>query len=744
VSRKPEVVALAAVVSSVLIAFADVLLLGKVFYARDVVLGFYPAFSALRHAVRAGQFPFWNPFFSAGQPLAANPAYSALYPVPWLGIPFDGFTPFALVVILHYLIAAIGFFLLLRSLKLHPAACAFGAISFALGGLMMSLNNLVSVLYAVSWMPWLALFSRRFFRERRMRDFALAALVLGVILLIGEQSVILQCGALVAAYGVYRWRSARVLIPAAAICLIALLVGLAQILPALDHQRDSSRARPLSYADVTTWSMFPARPLELIDANAFGNFSPDVIYFWASEHPSKLPWLFSIYAGLFAAALMIAGVVRQIRGWNFVVSVSLASYAVAIGKDGPGFPLLYRLGLRSLRFPEKFFISAIFVLTIFAAIAADEFLRHARFRRVVFLTSIVLAVIAAGVWAFACSSMFALFLDPTTVDIEQTLIAARAGALSSFVTSIGLVLILALRNRTRLCLTLLALFIAVDLGSRIRSVAPRLDGSFYTPPPLAASLRAQPGAVRIYNDAAWKYLAGAPRIAQEESEWRLRNSVVPEIQTAWGIESALEPDVAATDLLPSADFQLLFLKARRARQNDLMQRLASYAGITDVVLLRDARSATDPVRVQHFPGSRYYFARQLFPTARITDPNMSHLAAFVETPFAPAPGRVLRADARGSDTDLDVESAGNAALIISITRHKYWRATIDGNAAPLYAANVAFQGLTIPAGRHHVALRYRNPLIVVCGAISLLTAALLIAVAAGALRNKEWPSPSPH
>jgi uncharacterized membrane protein YfhO len=99
---------------------------------------------------------------------------------------------------------------------------------------------------------------------------------------------------------------------------------------------------------------------------------------------------------------------------------------------------------------------------------------------------------------------------------------------------------------------------------------------------------------------------------------------------------------------------------------------------------------------------------------------------------------------RGSEIDLDVESAGNAALIMSITRHKYWRATIDGNAVPPYAANVAFQGLTIPAGRHHIALRYRNPLIVICGVISLLTAAALIALAAGALRNKEWPSPSPH
>lgn len=731
--------------SCVLVSFADVILLGKVFFARDMALGFYPAFASLRHVVRAGQFPFWNPFFSAGQPLAANPAYAALYPLPWLAIAFDGFKPFALIVIVHYLIAATGFFFLLRSLRLSPTAAAFGAISFALGGLMMSLNNLVTVLYAVSCMPWLALFSRRFFRERRLRDFALAALILGLILLIGEQSVILQCGALLAAYGVYRWRSARALIPTAVICTIALLVGLAQILPALDHQRDSSRAHALTYADVTTWSLFPARPLELVNANAFGNFAPDVIYFWASDHSSKLPWLFSIYAGLFAAALIVSGFVLRIRGWAFVAVVSLVSYVVALGKHGPVIPLLYKLGVRSVRYPEKFFITAIFVLTIFAAIAADEFLRDARFRRVAFLTSIAFAAIAAAVLAFAFSPMFPNVLDPSKFDVEQTLIAARSGALASFFISIGLVLVLALRDRTRLCFGLLALFVAVDLGSRVRSVAPRLDGSFYEPPRLAISLRAQPGPVRIYNDAAWKYPAGAPRISQEDGEWRLRNSLQPEIQTAWGIESALEMDVAGTDLLPSAELELLFWKARRLGRDDLVRRFASFAGITHVVRLRDARSADDPILIQPFPGNRYYFAQQLLPATRVMEPNLPRFAAFVEKPFAPTPGRVLRVVERGNNIDIDVESAGSAVLIMSITRHKYWRATIDGTPASLYAANVAFQGLTIPRGRHHVTLRYCNPLIIISGIVSLLTlAVLLVIAAAGGLRSREWPSPSPH
>jgi hypothetical protein len=728
----------------VALAFADVLFFGKAFYARDIIRGFYPSFAALRSVVRGGAFPFWNPYFSAGQPLAANPAYAALYPVSWLALLSDGFHAFAVVTVLHYLIAAAGMFTLLRSLRLHPLAASFGAISFALGGTLLSLNNLLTVLYAMSWMPWLALFTRRFFSERRAADFAVASLVLGLILLTGEQSMILQCGALVVIYAIYRQRRARAIIPATALCAVALLVGLAQIGPALDHQRDSNRGASMTYADATTWSLLPARPLELLDPAVFSHFTPDAIYYWPSEHLSKLPWLFSIYPGLLASVLIVAGFARRIRGWTFVGAVSGVSYVIAIGRHGPVYRVLYTLGLRSIRYPEKFILTAIFLLTIFAAIAADEFLRDAAFRRTTFIVSIILAAFAAAVLAFAASAAFAYVWGPNR-DMAQIAIEARDGAVASLVTAIGLVLILALRNRLRLCLALLWIFTLADLGSRVRVVAPRLDESLYTPPRLARALATEPQPVRIFNDASWELFARPAPMVQADQAWRTRNALLPEAQALWGIESALEMDVARTDLAPSVEYASLFFDARRLGHRDVVQRLIALAGVTHLITAGDAASVDNPVRVLRFPGRRYYFAGQLLPAAQITAPNASRTAAFVDQPFEPAAGRVLRASEHGNAIDLDVESAGDAALIMSITRHKYWHATVDDNPATLFAANVAFQGLTIPRGTHHVALRYRNPVIVVCGIISLLTiAALLVIAAGGALRSRGSPSPSPR
>src|SRR5258708_39970404 len=101
----------------------------------------------------------------------------------------------------------------LRSLRLRPRRSLFGAVSFSLGGMLLSLSNLTNVLFGVAWFPWLAFAVRR-------RQLALASIFLGIILLIGDQAVILQAGFLLIAYSIRRrdWKSA-VLVTAAALAL---------------------------------------------------------------------------------------------------------------------------------------------------------------------------------------------------------------------------------------------------------------------------------------------------------------------------------------------------------------------------------------------------------------------------------------------------------------------------------------------------------------------------------------------
>jgi hypothetical protein len=701
VMRKRELVALGVLLLLVALAFADLLSTRRALYVRDVAREHVPERLVLRDAVRSG-FPFWNPRYAGGQPLAASPAFEVFYPPHWLIFLPNFLFAFALEIVVHYLIAAAGMFLLLRSLRLRLEAVAFGAFTFALSGLMLSFTNLLPYLFALAWWPWLAFFARRFFESHRPSDFALASLVLGLILLIGEPTTIIESGALLAAYAIYHLRGPRAIGWTAAICAAALLVGAAQVVPVIDHARDSGRATPMSYNEVTKWSLDPARPLELLDVPV------------KTTDPSGLPWLFSWYAGMLTAALLVAGFVHCVRGWKFVAIVVIVSYALAIGRHGPIIPLLYRAGLTFLRYPEKWFMPAAFVLIVFAAIVADRFFDDAVLRRTTH--------IAAG----------------TFVIVN----AIAGGVRLALATSVALTLILFLRGR--LLVALLALFVIVDLGAHITAIAPRIDSAFYTdPPPLARGI---PPHARIYNDADWQLLRMPKPPHLEPGDWepRLRAAMLPELQTLWGFDGVLESDIGRSHLHPSLDFLRLFQSARFHTRRDLVPMLLTLAGTTHVVTLRDPDSATAFARVVALPGNeKFTFAAALAATSRIAEPHpWPRGIAFVDRPFAPAPARIVRVDERASAIDLDVEATGDALLVLAVTRHKYWRATIDGNPAEILPANVAFQALRVGRGRHHVALRYRNPFVIVCAIVSLIAVLALASVAA--LRSKAPPPPSPR
>ena len=146
---------------------------------------------------------------------------------------------------------------------------------------------------------------------------------------------------------------------------------------------------------------------------------------------------------------------------------------------------------------------------------------------------------------------------------------------------------------------------------------------------------------------------------------------------------------------------------------------------------------------------RFYFADQMIRgfgendvgRTLFSNENLSPRTAFSDVAFAPAAGRVVASQVTANAIEADVEAASRTFLVLAVTRHKYWSAMIDGSPAILHPANVAFQGLVIEPGRHHIELRYENPVVIACGWISI--AALLLTLFA-ALRSKGSPSPSPH
>lgn len=694
----------AALAALVVVCFSDLLLFGRVLFFRDIVRLFVPARAILRDALASGELPLWNPRWAAGQPLAANPVYEAFYPLQFLTLVRDPAYGYGLQITLQLAIAALGMFFFLRSLDLHPPAAALGSVSFALGGVMLSLTNLPTSHASLVWFPWLALFGRRLLRHPTARDFALTSLTLGVILLAGEQAMILQAGALLAAYALTCDRRARSLALVAGVMGAALLVAAAQIAPALDFVRDSGRNTPLPPQVAMTWSFPPSRLLELA-------FPPP----WPQP---KLTWLISIYFGLFGGVLALTGFIRRVRGSVLIATIAVAGFVLSFGGS-----LFYLPLYRYIRYPEKWLTAPVFVLTVLAAIAADRLTTDDALARTATIVASVAAVAALA------------------------LLAMHRGTLLTAGLACALVILLALRGRVAppLWVALLAVFVLVDLCSHLGDLAPTQPADFYAPPPVASALGPNASAVRIFNEADEAAKSG---VGRTPGQWFVANhdAMLPEMQSTWGYQGVLENDVAITNLKRTAAFQSAFQAMKLAGRRDRVALLLAMGGTTHVIA-----PAADPKSLQPqlftLANPRYAFAQQIIqaPGAQLMqrllspEPLPQHVAFVDDAPFTPAPGRVLRVHETMNTIDLDVEAAGDkAALLLAVTPDKHWHATIDGRDAPLRIANIAFQMLVIPRGAHHVELRYRNPLVVASLGVSIVSALALLAVA---LRSRARRQP---
>ncbi|HEY2828629.1 MAG TPA: hypothetical protein VGJ88_00820, partial [Thermoanaerobaculia bacterium] len=120
-------------------------------------------------AVRSGEFPYWNPLYSGGAPLAANPAYELFYPPQWIVYFLPYAYAFQLHIIVHFLIAAVGTFFLIRSFGVKTLPSAAGAAAFVFSGPYLSLSAKLPILFAVSWMPLVLLLVRRLIEKPSMR-----------------------------------------------------------------------------------------------------------------------------------------------------------------------------------------------------------------------------------------------------------------------------------------------------------------------------------------------------------------------------------------------------------------------------------------------------------------------------------------------------------------------------------------------------------------------------------------------
>jgi hypothetical protein len=774
-ARRHDWIALVILTSLITLLFIDVLAGAQDLYEGDLFRYAWPNKKVLRDVVLGGEFPYWNRAFSGGQPMAANPAHAAFYPLTWLILLPSFGAAFQWFIVLHLYGAAWFMYAFLRSLALSPPAAFLGALSFAIGGLVLSYVTLLPILTAIVWIPLTLLFTRRFLLHRVRRDFVLGAVCFAMQLLVGEPTTILQTGLLLIVYAISRGgiRAAGIVMMLAA---TALLLAAVAVLPAIDHAADSVRARGFSYEIVTDWSMPPARLGELLHANLFGhNVVEGRRLYWGREvYGRGFPFVMSIYPGLLVSVLAAAGIIARVRGSGLTLALIAISVLLALGDFTPLWRLLYSLGLaRSIRYPEKFILTGIFVATVFAVKTLDIILRgDERLLRIATRVAAGIALVAVAGAVIALTplhpEMFAAIWTPPPSLFDPMVAAARKGWLVAAARAALLLILLiaAARAPRRVRIAAAGAFVLLDLGLLAPELARRADPEFLRETP--AVLRNLPpnrGEYRLFHHAMWHRTRREVvpfYLSHPDLRWVDRNAAIPMAPIAHGFQLALDGDYDYTSLLASTDFHAAVRADLPRLRPDWLEIAASMSNVWYRVVYQDPRSAfaaaggrvrdVQPVgilRMERAP--RYAFAERI-ETAHDRAEFVRRLAAggpakgtaYIDgAPFPPAAGVVRRVTETANTARLEVETAGRAFLTISVTPHKYWRVRVDGRETPAVVTNIGYQGVVIPtAGRHVVEMRYRNPLIAAGAAISLLTLLVLLAVAARRSRKLRAPAPS--
>jgi len=785
VQRRADVIAVTTLAILATLWFADVLFGVNQLYMRDLTRYYYPTKQILREIVQHGEFPYWNRYFSAGQPIAANPEHEVFYPLTWLILLPSYNLGYSLHVLLHIYIGLLGMYALLRSMELRPAAAWFGAISFGLGGLYLSYVNLLPILFCAAWLPLTCLYLRRFLLTRSARDFALGALFLGIQFLVAEPTTIAQTGLLLGIYALYRgWYSK----PRASQSFVAVLwvgllsiaaaaVGAAQMLTAVDHVHDSARSRPFDFSLVEAWSMPWAKYGEMIFPNFLGHISIErVMYYWAGGLYSGMgsPFLFSVYVGLAVMALAVAGAFVRPRGGRLVIVIFVVSSLFALGGHTPFLKWMYKAGVAtSIRYPEKFILMALFALIIFAAQMLERIFDGDENVRAGALGFAAAATLVPGI--LALSGFLPLYgktfmkiwgLTAGTVAAKMVSLSWHDWMLATSRGAILVVLLLTIRTpRRKVWLAAAGLFVAADLAWVTAEVNPRMPRRFFDRPPLESVLPKNRAAFRVFHEVDWygsekpaqQYFSTGPAVY-----WIVRNGLFPMTPAGSGVRTVLERDYDKTALLPTIDLVDSVWDVKRSGRSDWWLPFMAMSNAwyrADYRPFESEKKRTNgnffvakPVRfLAASPYPRYYFADQLITIKdrkdfvnKLTTSSFSPATAFIAQPgFVPARGTVGPVKETANTASMEVESTGRGFLVISVTPHKYWRITIDGKPVPAIVTNIGYQGIVVPTGRHRVEMVYRNDLARIGMPISAAAAALLIVVALVA-RRKPLPLPPPE
>ena len=770
---------------------APVFLSGQALFWGTPAAQFVPWWSWAWETLRGGHLPLWNPLLGMGAPLLANYQSGLLYPPNWLYLILAaiGGTPalawgMSLLVAAHLAWAAIGMALLAQRLGLGVLAQIISGLAFSLSGYLVARAGFLSINASVAWVPWVILGVTSL--GGVVPKLYCLSFCVGLQLLAGHAQTswytLLLAGMWAILWGMvnsppnpqpeggkHGWWRGRIAHRQSfvhlgrAIFLFAAAVGIgfalsaAQLLPTAEYLQQSQRASAVDYELAMTYSFWPWRFLTLLAPNLFGN--PVNGDYWGYANY----WEDAVYVGLLPIIMSVYAIIntgkrkkgqspeisrklsltndQAIVGSSFIDRHSTAlvyfllgifgfSFLLALGKNTPVFPWLYRYVPTFAMFqaPSRISLLGVFALALLAGIGVETW-RRPKGRSLYWarLGTAAAAAIALG------AGVAALGAQSYLVEIKPSFI--RATALAGF-WGVGVGILTLTAPRTSLVantenkpgkwsLAVITL-VVTDLLVAGWGLNPRVDLDFYNKPSPAAE------EVRIKAEGARLYLSNrTERAIKYDKLFRFDTFYPPLSEGGWRIlRAVMLPNINLLEGIPSANNFDPLVPGRYARwmeelakaDPELRERLLNLMNVSVV----EEMDASKPYGVRYdvrptLPRVRWIScARSARSSSEALELVLSSKADFdrvtvLETREVSqitncpgeSPAELNIISENPNHLEVQIEAAVNGYLLVADVWYPRWVAWVDGQPTRILRANYLFRAVEVPAGKHNVVFTYQ-------------------------------------
>ncbi|HLG74753.1 MAG TPA: YfhO family protein [Chloroflexota bacterium] len=684
----------------------------------DLASFLYPMYGFAAQALRAGHLPLWNPYLFSGMPYAADIQSGLFYPLNLLvelaGGTF-GYVNMESLALLHYALAGAFAYLLVRSLGVSRLGGLIAGVVWMWSGFMVAQLGHENMIAVASWLPLeLLLFRMALLEVRPLLTVPATSAMLAIAFFAGHTQLFLYELLALALFTAF-WGSYRRSVPLLAISVAgAGVLAAVQILPSLELTKLSLRAG-ISYQESTKFALAPAGLLTLLVPHFFGENAQN---YWGSWTTTEVFGYAGILPLVLAAAALRLRRHSETRFWFWLavlgVLLSLGDATVLQG-------WLYRFvpGFDKVRAPGRFLVYFDLGVAVLAAFGFDA-LRDARartrlvVRRLRWLTGGAALVVLAICLPVAYGVLL-------THQHEDAVIFHRLEVAASGVAVLALLLIASyalLRARRRWTAGFAAAAIAlvvVDLGSAGYGFNPGYQDVVapFRQPAIVGFLQRDPSA-RI--DAATNvddlFPPDLPMLDRLHSIWGLFNPV--QLADYYDLWKAYIPgrDSSLYDLLGAK-----YLLAKKGTPLDAKFQPV----LTDdkqMNVYENSRALPRAFAVGQSAGGTHEQALQTIRAPSFDPRTQAVLEAGPAMGGSGGPWPARVASEGDNRLDVDITVPQPAALVVTTPYYPGWKASVDGQPAPIFRADFTFQGLPLQPGSHHVVLRFDPDVFKLGGAIS--------------------------